>query len=190
MPRRAHDVLIRPLRDDDVPIVERLSAEGFHALDLETFQRSWPDPELRPARSGARWVARTRHLLRTDPGGCWAATQGEEIVGFATSFTRELMWVLSSFGVRPGLQGNGIGAHLLAAALHHGRGCLRGMLSASDDPKAIRRYRLAGFEMHPQMFLRGRLDRSAIPIVERMREGSIGDRDFMDSIDRRTRGAA
>ena len=69
------------------------------------------------------------------------------------------MWILASYAVRPGLQGQGIGKALLAAALHHGRGCLRGMLSASADPKAIRRYRAAGFSLHPQMHLTGKVDR-------------------------------
>ena len=112
------------------------------------------------------------------------------MVGFATSFTRELMWILASFAVRPGLQGGGIGRALLEPALHHGRGCLRGMLNASEDPKATRRYRAAGFTLHPQMFLRGTVDRSVLPVVEHVREGSEGDIDLMDSIDRRTRGAA
>ena len=40
------------------------------------------------------------------------------MLGFATSYTRELMWILASYAVRPGLQGAGIGAQLLAAALH------------------------------------------------------------------------
>ena len=62
------------------------------------------------------------------------------------------MWILATYAVRPGLQGQGIGKALLAAALHHGRGCLRGMLSASADPKAVRRYRAAGFSLHPQMY--------------------------------------
>ena len=34
------------------------------------------------------------------------------------------------------------------------------------------------------------VDRSAIPVVGKVREGSAGDIDLMDSIDRRTRGAA
>ncbi|KRF17932.1 GCN5 family acetyltransferase [Nocardioides sp. Soil797] len=190
MSTTTHDVLIRPLRHDDVPLVERLSAEGFLELDLRTHQRAWPDPQLRPADRAASWIRRTHHLIGTDPGGCWAATRGDEIVGFATSFTREKMWILSSYVVRPGMQGQGIGTQLLAAALHHGRGCLRGMLAASDDPLALRRYRLAGFELHAQTSLHGRLDRSAIPVVEKVREGSLGDRDLMDSIDRQTRGAA
>ena len=44
--------------------------------------------------------------------------------------------------------------------MHHGRGCLRGMFAASADPGAVRRYRLAGFDLHPQMMLTGVVDRS------------------------------
>ena len=64
------------------------------------------------------------------------------------------------------------------------------MLNASSDPKALRRYHGAGFRLHPQMFFRGTPDRSQIPVVEKVREGSEGDLDWMDSVDRRTRGAA
>ena len=69
--------------------------------------------------------------------------------------TARSCWCLATYAVRPGLQGRGIGKALLAAALHHGRGSLRGMLSASSDPRAARLYRLAGFSLHPQMFLTG-----------------------------------
>ena len=118
------------------------------------------------------------------------AERDREVVGFAVSFTRGLMWLLASFAVRPGLQGQGVGRVLLAAALEHGRGCLRGMIAASADPKAVRRYRAAGFTLHPQMFLTGVVDRNVLPVVEHVREGSAGDLDLMDSVDRRTRGAA
>ena len=113
-----------------------------------------------------------------------------DVVGGAVSRARELMWILASFAVRPELQGQGIGTQLMAAAMHHGRGCLRGMFAASADPGAVRRYRLAGFDLHPQMLLTGVVERSAIPVVERVREGSAGDLDLLDSVDRQTRGAA
>jgi len=174
----------------DVPAAERLSAEGFHELDGRMHRRSWPAPELRPATRGANWITRTRHLLATDPGGCWVAEDETGMLGIVTSFNREKLWCLATYAVRPGLQGRGIGKSLLAAALHHGRGSLRGMLSSSSDPRAVRRYRLAGFSLHPQMFLTGTVDRSALPVVEKVREGSAGDVDLMDSIDRQTRGAA
>ena len=97
-----------------------------------------------------------------------------EVVGGAVSRVRELMWILASFAVLPDHQGRGIGTQLMAAAMHHGRGCLRGMFAASADPGAVRRYRLAGFDLHPQMLLTGVVDRSAIPVVERVREGNAG----------------
>jgi hypothetical protein len=64
------------------------------------------------------------------------------------------------------------------------------MLSSSSDPRAVRRYRLAGFSIHPQMFLTGTVDRTAIPMIDKVREGSAGDIDLLDSVDRHTRGAA
>lgn len=181
---------IRPMTPDDAPAAERLSDAGFHELDLRMNRPSWPDPEPRSSGGSQRWVEKTLHFLRTDPGGCWVAEDDSGILGFATSFVRDTTWILATYVVRPGLQGRGIGKPLLEAALQHGRGCLHGMLSASADPKALRRYHLAGFEMHPQMFMTGVVDRSAIPVLDKVREGSEADVDLMNSLDRQTRGAA
>lgn len=184
------DVTIRPMRPEDVPEAERLSDEGFYELDQRMRRASEPEPRRRVEAHRATWIVRTQHLLATDPGGCWVAEDTTGMVGMATSFNREKLWCLATYSVRPDRQGQGIGKPLLAAALHHGRGSLRGMLSASADPKALRVYHQAGFDLHPQMSLTGTVDRSAIPAVERVREGSAGDIELMDSIDRRTRGAA
>ena len=177
------------MRPDDVPAAERLSAESFLDLDLRTAPAGAPVPTLRaPARADV-WVARTRHLVATDPGGCWVAEDETGIVGLATSLVRETTWILATYAVRPGRQGDGIGRQLLAAALHHGRACLHGMLAASADPAALRHYRAAGFTFHPQMRLTGTVDRSVIPVVTKVREGTAADTELMDSVDRRTRGA-
>ena len=184
------DWTIRPMRLEDVPAAERLSEESFYELDVRTFPADWPPPERRSADHSAGWLRRTAHFLDTDPGGCWVVEDESGMLGFATSIRRELMWCLATYVVRPGMQGQGIGRPLLEAALQHGRGCLRGMLSASSDPKAVRRYRAAGFELHPQMFLTGVVDRSAIPVVDKVREGAEADIELMDSLDRRLRGAA
>jgi GNAT superfamily N-acetyltransferase len=183
-------VLLRPMRGEDVLTAERLSAEAFYELDLRSFPRSAPDPELRPAARAGDWVRRTQHFLETDPGGCWVAEDESGMVGFATSAVRDKTWILATYAVRPHLQTRGVGKQLLDAALHHGRGCLRAMLSSSADPRAVRRYRLAGFSLHPQMLLRGTLDRSAIPIIDKVREGTPGDLDLLESLDRQTRGAS
>jgi GNAT superfamily N-acetyltransferase len=175
---------------DDVPAAEQVTAVGFHELDTRMFRRSWPDPEPRSPERRAHWVRRVRHLIVTDPGGSWVAEKDDELLGIAVSYVREKMWLLASYAVVPGSQGLGLGKALLAPALEHGKGCLRGMFNASSDPKALRRYHAAGFTLHPQMFLTGKPDRSQIPVIEHVREGSAGDLEMMDSVDRRTRGAA
>jgi predicted N-acetyltransferase YhbS len=183
-------VLIRPAREADLEAMAAITATSYYEVDARTFHRSWPDPRPRPAARNVAWIKRARHTLTTDPEGCWVAEVDGEVVGGAISRVRELMWILASFAVKAEHQGQGIGLQLLAAAMHHGRGCLRGMLAASPDPGAVRRYRLAGFTLHPQMFLTGVVDRGAIPVVDRVREGSAGDVDLLDSIDRHARGAA
>jgi GNAT superfamily N-acetyltransferase len=184
------DVRIRPMTVDDAARAERVTAIGFHELDTRMFRRSWPDPQIRPPERSAHWTQRVRHLVTTDPGGCWVAERDDEVLGVVVSFVREKMWLLASYAVLPEAQGLGLGKALLQPALEHGRGCLRGMLNASSDPKALRRYHAAGFTLHPQMFLRGTPDRSQVPVVQHVREGSLNDVDLMDSVDRRTRGAA
>jgi GNAT superfamily N-acetyltransferase len=184
------DLRIRPMTLDDAAAAERVTAVGFHELDTRMFRRSWPDPQIRPPERGAIWVDRVRHLIGTDPGGCWVAERDGVLLGIVVSFVREKMWLLASYAVLPEAQGLGLGKALLAPALEHGRGCLRGMFNASSDPKALRRYHAAGFTLHPQMFLRGTPDRSQIPVVQKVREGTENDIDLMDSLDRRTRGAA
>jgi GNAT superfamily N-acetyltransferase len=184
------DLRIRPMTTDDVAAAERVTAIGYHELDTRMFRRSWADPQLRPPERGANWVARTLHLVTTDPGGCWVAEDDSGMIGVVVSFVREKMWLLASYAVVPDAQGLGLGRALLAPALDHGRGSLRAMLNASNDPKAVRRYHGAGFRLYPQMFLRGTPDRSLIPVVEKVRDGTEGDFDLMDSVDRQTRGAA
>ncbi len=186
------EVLLRPMRPDDVPAAERVSDEAFLDLDRRVFRRDQPDPRPRAADHSAGWIARTRHFLDTDPAGCWVAELDGTMVGFATSIRREGTWILATYAVRPGHQGKGIGKQLLDLALTHSRGCLQGMLSASDDPLAVRCYLLAGFTVHPTMHLTGTVDRTAIPADTgaRVREGTAADTELMDSLDRRARGAA
>lgn len=182
--------MIRPALESDLEAMERLTADSYHRVDERLLPREWPDPEMRPPERGADWIRRTRHTMTTDADGCWVADRDGEIVGCVISRVRELMWILASFAVSSSHQSRGVGTQLLTAAMHHGRSCLRGMFAASADPAAVRRYRLAGFTLHPQMLLTGRVDRSVLPIVDHVREGSASDVDLMNSLDRRTRGAA
>jgi ribosomal protein S18 acetylase RimI-like enzyme len=172
---------IRPMRADDIDAAEQLTARAFAA----------PGPGAADGRTPAqrrRWTARLRHLHQRDPAGCWVADDGT-VRGMAASCRRDLLWVLSIYAVDPGYQGRGAGEALLDAAIGYGAGCLRGMICSTADPRAVRRYRLAGFTLHPTMKLTGTVDRSALPIVDGVREGSDADLELVDSVDRQIRGA-
>lgn len=172
---------IRPMRPDDVEPAERLTAQAF----TQTEDGQWHE---RSAEARRRWTDRTRHLIQVDPGGCWVADNGD-VVGIAVSARRDLSWVLSSYAVHPDTQGHGVGKALLETAVAYGDGCLRGMLCAMPNAPALRRYRSAGFTLHPTMCLKGTVDRSALPIVDGVRTATEADLDLVDSVDRQLRGA-
>jgi GNAT superfamily N-acetyltransferase len=183
------NLVIRPMTPDDVVEAERVSDEGFFELDTRMRRPGGPAPERRSPPHREVWMRRTLHFVRHDPGGCWVAEDDTGVVGMATSYRREVLWCLATYAVLPGRQGQGLGKPLLAAAMAHGRGCTRRMLSASSDPRAAAIYHQAGFELHPQMYFTGTVDRAAIPVVEKVRDGSASDVELMDSLDRAARGA-
>jgi GNAT superfamily N-acetyltransferase len=165
------------MRPDDIDEAERLSASAFGIT--------------RTAAHRGLWIARTAHVLRTDPNGSWVAGTDDQLAAVAVSVRRDDAWLLSTFAVRDGLRGQGLGRALLDAALAHGEGSPIGMISASSDVGAFRCYRSAGFTMHPQLRLAGRVDRRTLPAgLPAVREGTPADRELLDDLDRRRRGAA
>lgn len=180
------------MRRGDVADAERLKSDAIVAPELAT-RRADPSGPSEPAErdegSAARWCRRLEHLLVHDAGGCWVAEDGAQMVGIASSLRRETWWGLSSFFVRADRQGMGVGTRLLEAALTHSQGAVRGLICSTPDPRAIRRYRHAGFTLHPTMRAYGTIDRALLPVVDHVREGSASDLDLCDSLDRRTRGA-
>ncbi len=183
------DFLIRPMREDDVAAAEEITREAFYELDVRRRRADEAPAEPRSPDRRVQWCERVRVLVSTDPAGCWVAERGGHVLGVAVSVRRDLTWILVTYAVRPGHQGRGIGRPLLDAALTHSTRCLRGMISASHDPPAARRYARAGFALHPTMFLAGPVSRSVLPVVEHVRDGSSGDFDLCDSVDRRVRDA-
>lgn len=181
-------MILRPVRDDeeDAEVVREIATAAFGA------PRSLDGSGAGPAGRAARHRARTRHLARTDPGGCWLMedeTAGP--VGAVLSSRREGTWALSLLAVVPGAQGKEAGKALLARALMHGRACLRWIACAPGDPVAARTLRRAGFTLHPGMQLAGAVDGARLgPLDGAVHEGTARHRDLMDSVDRRTRGGA
>ncbi|WP_205857381.1 GNAT family N-acetyltransferase, partial [Phytoactinopolyspora endophytica] len=204
---RRFDMRIRPMRPEDVVVAEQITAHAFGTASTavpttaggtfsttESPQAEQPpsgQDGLRAGRSPQareRWMDRLRHVLGTDPGGCWVADD-DGVIGIAASLRRDLLWVLSTYAVAPSHQGRGAGKALLEAAVGYGQGCLRGMLCALPNPWALRRYRNAGFTLHPTLKLVGTVDHSVIPQIDGVRVATEADLDLVDSVDRQVRGA-
>jgi GNAT superfamily N-acetyltransferase len=181
------------MRADDLPSAERASAVTFLEGDRLTRRVSDPEPELRTDAASAQWIDRMGYFLEVDPGGCWVAVEedeagGDEVVGFAISQNRDRVWFLATYGVLPGRQGAGIGRRLMDAVLAHADG-RPGLFSSTVHPGATRRYRSAGFSLHPQMRMVGTVDRATLPAVTGLDDGHAGDFEWMDRLDRELRGA-
>jgi GNAT superfamily N-acetyltransferase len=180
---------IRPLADPDLPTACRLAwdalqqvsvATGHRAVDYDDVTRSWLE-------------GRARHLLAHDAPGCWVAEEGGELLGVALSLRRDDFWFLSLLSVRIGRQGRGIGRLLLDAARGHAAGTTSGAIAASMDPKALRRYAAAGFDLLPCYEVTGRPRTDPAAVVdarEAVRPGVLpADRPLLDAVDRAVRGA-
>jgi GNAT superfamily N-acetyltransferase len=183
-------MILRPVRDSasDAALVREVHSAAFAALEQ---QLGDPPSAWTPARIAGH-EARTRHLARTDTGGCWLAEEDGEAVGTVLALRREGVWGLSLLCVLPSAQDKGIGRTLLDHALAYGRGCLRGMVVSSADPRAARRYHAAGFRLHPTLDLVGTVDRAALPDPGGVpvHLGDASHRPLLDSVDRSTRGGA
>ncbi len=177
---------IRPMVSDDVAVCEEIWFEAFTGMRTR-FAGARPEP--RDPHTAERTRARLAHLVATDPEGCWVAEDDDGLaVAVTQSFVREDLWVLSLLGVAPRCQEKGTGKALLDAALAYGANIPAGMILSSPDPRAMRRYSQAGFDLHPCVTARGRVDQRRLGPAGDVRPGRPGDLTFVADLDRRIRG--
>jgi GNAT superfamily N-acetyltransferase len=140
---------IRPMEPGDV-VAARDVAVGSIAVPDHA------DGEQRRRFSAAR----LGRLARTDPGGCWVAEDAAgAVAGVAAALVRDGIWGLSYLAVRPDVQERGVGRGLLEAALGHAGGARGALVASSVDPRAMRLYALAGFDLKPCVAAAGIVDR-------------------------------
>ena len=85
--------------------------------------------------------------------------------------------------VHPEFQSRGVGRRLLEAAGSYAAGATQRMIESSPDPRALRRYFLAGLAMHPTAEMEGQADRRTIPRSLPGRDGDEGDLELVAEVE-------
>jgi GNAT superfamily N-acetyltransferase len=172
---------IRPLQPEDVPRAREIGAATLPAPPAV-------DQLVRTRFSLARWA----RFLEADAEGAWAAEDDEgRMIGCALALVRDGIWGLSYLAVDPGAQGRGVGRGLLDATLAHGGDGVRGaIIQSSTDPRAMRLYATAGFDVLPCLAAAGIADRGAIPAGLRSSEAGDDALELGVALGREVRGGA
>lgn len=147
---------------------------------------------VRPARTDEHresFLRGLRRFAQRDPDGAWIADSGGAVAGMATAIRRGSFWGLSMLFVDPEWQSRGVGHRLLDAALRSAEGAEIRMILSSPDPRAMRRYSLAGLDIHPTIEATGRIDSGAIPSDLDGRDGDTADLDLVAAVDAGLRGS-
>lgn len=170
--------------------VARAAARVKEICDQAGRQGNRTSQPLPPRRRAAfyRGVAR---FCDTDPNGCFVAVDDNgEVVGMAASIRRGGFWGLSLLFVHPDRQSSGLGRLLLTHTLRTAEDARTAMIVSSADPRAIRRYARAGFDLHPAMAFEGEVDRTGLPASTTTTVEEGDDLDLIDRVDARLRGSS
>jgi GNAT superfamily N-acetyltransferase len=173
------DVHIRPMRDEDVVDADRV------CLDVLYTTFAGEDEAERATRQHAR----IRHLLGTDPGGCWVAEHEGRVEGVALALVREGVWGFSLFGVAEALQGRGVGRELFARCWEYGAGADGHIILSTTNPQAMGIYAHTGLPIRPCVAAAGIPDLSRAPDVDDVVEAGEAGLELADAIGRELRGA-
>src|SRR3954451_2859315 len=175
----------RPMENGDV-----VSAEVVWSDAYPTMRASYSMPvDPRTPETISRMQQRVAHLLATDTQGSWVVEdEGRQVVGFAQALVRDGFWVLALLGVSTRSQERGTGTALLNRALAYGSTSMPGMIMCSRDPRAMRAYSRAGFDLRPAIVARGQVDRRGLRTSKRVRAAGTGDFAFIAATDRHARG--
>ena len=138
-----HDVVIRPMREEDVVGADRVCSRGalHDLLGRGRGRAGGPPARAHPPSAG------------TDPGGSWVAEHDGRVAGVGLALIREGVWGFSLFGVAQELQGTGVGRELFARCWEYGAGARGHLVLSSTNPQAMGIYAHTGVPIRP---VRGR----------------------------------
>lgn len=176
---------VRPMTLGDVVGVARVVEAGGQQLE----RRAGREPRPRSDVQREYFLSGLRRFVERDPDGAWVAEDDGGVVGMVAAVRRGSFWGLSMLFVHPDWQSRGLGRRLLDAGLKCAAGAEVRMILSSADPRALRRYSLAGLNIHPTVEAIGTIDPTAIPDDLPGRSGDAGDLDLVASVDAGLRGS-
>jgi len=178
----------RPMLATDTAAAEAI----MHRAVTDAARLGPAEPAPADDRRHRRMVRVIEHLVQTDPGGCWVAARGGQLVGMATSIRRGTLWGLALLFVDPIAQSEGVGRSLLEATRAHAQGADTRMIVSSDDPRAVRAYAASGLEVHPAMSARGRPDPGGMATAagRRIEQADSAALKLVDEVDLAVRGSS
>jgi predicted N-acetyltransferase YhbS len=176
---------VRPMTLRDVVGVAGVVEAAGEQLE----RREGREPRSRSDEQREYFLSGLRRFVERDPAGAWVAEDDGSVVGMGAAIRRGSFWGLSMLFVHPDRQSRGVGRGLLDAALESAAGAEIRMILSSSDPRALRRYSLAGLDIHPTVEVRGRIDPSAVPDDLSGRMGDTSDLDLVASVDAGLRGS-
>lgn len=179
------DIAVRPMTEADIAGVQ-LVVEAAGAAPERVVGR---EPVPRTEQHNADFRRGMSRFLSRDPAGAWVAADGDRVVGMAEAIRRADFWGLAMLFVDPETQNLGLGRRLLDAALSYADGAAVRMIMSSPDPRALRRYALAGHAIHPAVEASGPVDRATIPDSLPGRAGDAADLDLVAAVDSELRGS-
>ena len=170
---------IRPMASDDIDAV----GDVVQAANDAEERAAGREPEPNTPEQTERFRIGTQRFIDRDGDGAWVALDDQGVVGMAEAIRRNDFWGLSMLFIHPRAQGQGIGRMLIDRTLDYAEGATQRMIMASEDPRALRRYSMAGLAIHPGVKAEGTLDRSLIPAGLPGREGGVDDIDLAVAVD-------
>lgn len=140
---------VRALTSEDVERAARVMADAFGMRVSDPAERR-------------RMEERIEHLLRTDPERGFVAVDDGQVVAVAQAMVRERLWCLSLLVADPSARRAGAGRAVFDRALDGLAGADSGLIVSSNDPRALRLYARAGFELRATFQAAGAVNRSRI----------------------------
>jgi len=119
MPSKEGEIIVRPFQTDDAPAIVQLTIEEFASVSI--------DAKIEAMLGGTPWTRIKEKVLRdelaTNPGGCFVAAAGGQVVGYVTTVLSPLAsrGTIANLVVSSACQGRGIGRKLIQQALDYFR---------------------------------------------------------------------